>query len=194
MGPALVRGLVYRVAQSMVEEPMAAFSPEEGIKQAAPGACADAVAQVANAPEETVFLIREQSGIIAELGRAPAVHVRAGLIVESGVLLLPVLIKVSGELYETWMNYHAEVCPPALACLALQEQIGLHFFDDRSVRARVIAVPNQLQAFWRDTLRTLAQAPPWSMAAFDAARDRVYASYPTVPDLWHALRTAPMSP
>lgn len=173
---------------------MSDFSPEEGIKQAAPGACTYAVAQAGHTPEETVFLIREQSGIIAELGRAPTIHVRAGLIVESGVLLLPVLIKVSGELYETWMNYHAEVCPPALACLAIQEQIGLHFFDDRGVRARAIAVPNQLQAFWRDTLRTLAQAPPWSMAAFDAARERVYATYPTVRDLWHALRQGPAAP
>lgn len=189
-----MRGLVYRVAQPMEEDPMTAFSPEEGINQAAPGACAYAVAQIGNAPEETVFLIREQSGIIAELGRAPTVHVRAGLIVESGVLLLPVLIKVSGELYETWMNYHAEVCPPALACLALQEQIALHFFNGRGVRVRVIAVPNHLQTFWRETLRTLAQAPPWSMAAFDAARERIYATYPTIPDLWRALRTAPMSP
>jgi hypothetical protein len=173
---------------------MSGFSSEEGIKQAAPGACAYAVAQIGNAPEETVFLIRDQAGIIAEFGRAPTVHVRAGLIVESGVLLLPVLIKVSGELYETWMNYHAEVCPPALACLALQEQIGLHFFDDRGVRARVIAVPNQLQAFWQDTLRTLAQSPPWSMEAFDAARGRVYATYPTVLKLWHALRRRPAAP
>lgn len=173
---------------------MSAFSPEEGIKQAAPGACAYAVAQVGNAPEETVFLIRERSGIIAELGRAPAVHVRAALIVETGVVLLPVLIQVSGELYETWMNYHAELCPPALACLALQEQIGLHFFDDRGIRARVIAVPNHLQPFWRGTLRTLAQTPRWSLATFDAARDRLYAAYPTVGDLWRAVRPAPTAP
>jgi hypothetical protein len=113
--------------------------------------------------------------------------------VDGGVLLLPVLIQVSGELYETWMNYHAEVCPPALACLALQEQIVLHFFDDRGMSARVIAVPNQLQAFWRGTLRTLAQTSPWSPAAFDAARDRVYAIYPTVPDLLRALNRAPVA-
>ncbi len=170
---------------------MAGFSPEEGIKHAAPGACVYAVAQIGSAPEQAVFLIREQSGIIAELGRAPAVHVRAGLIVDGGILLLPVLIQVSGELYETWMNYHAEVCPPALACLALQEQIGLHFFDDRGARARVIGVPNHLQTFWRDALRTLAQSQPWPLAAFDAARVRVYAMYPSVPDLWRALCRAP---
>lgn len=173
---------------------MSAFSPEEGIQQAAPGACVYAVARVGDAPEETVFLIREQSGIIAELGRAPSVRIRAGLIVENDVRLLPVLIQVSGELYESWMNYHAEACPPALGCLALQEQIRLHFFDDRGTCARVIAAPNSLQAFWRDTLRSLAQTPPWSMAAFDAARDRVYAMYPSVPDLWRALRPAPVAP
>jgi hypothetical protein len=138
-----------------------------------------------------VFLIREQSGIIAELGRTPAVHVRAGLIVDGGVLVLPVLIEVSGELYETWMNYHAEVCPPALACLALQEHIRLHFFDDLGARARVIGLPNHLQAFWRDALRTLAQSQPWPLAAFDAARGRLYAMYPSVPALWHALGRAP---
>jgi hypothetical protein len=71
---------------------MAGFSPEEEIKQATPGACVYAVAQIGSAPEQTVFLIREQSGIIAELGGASAVHVRAGLIVDGGVLLLPVLI------------------------------------------------------------------------------------------------------
>ncbi len=99
----------------------------------------------------------------------------------------PLLIQVSGELYETWMNYHAEVCLPALACLALQEEISLHFFDDRSARAKVIAVPNQLRTFWRDTMRRLAKSPPWSLAAFDVARDRVLAMCPTVSDLWRSL-------
>jgi hypothetical protein len=66
-----------------------------------------------------------------------------------------------------------------------------NFFDDRGARARVIAVPNHLQPIWRDTLRTLAQSQPWPLPAFDAARVRVYAMYPTGPDLWRVLGRAP---
>ena len=160
---------------------------DEFIKGAPPGSCIYTLVQTQDGLEETAFLIREQSGIIADLGRAPAVHIRAGLVTQSNVLLLPVCLRVSGELYEMWINYHAEGTRPALEALAIQEQLGLHFFDDAGQVARSLVVPNQIQAFWRDAIRRCARLPPWSMRAFDAAKASLYAAYPRPQALWQAL-------
>ena len=107
------------------------------ICQSLPGTCVYTLAQIPPDAEETAFLIREQSGIIADLGKHPPIQVRAGLFPQSRVTLLPILISISGELYETWLNYHAEeYAQPALAALCIQDRFSFHFYDDHRRRIR----------------------------------------------------------
>jgi len=164
------------------------ISAEEAILQAPPGACVYAMTRLERGADEVALLIRERSGIIADLGRAPRIEIRASLIREADVYLIPLLTCIEGELYETWINYHAEGGRQAVECLAIQDHLTIHLYDDDRHRARSLAIPHHLTEFWREAARLLAPSPPWSMAAFDAARERVYRRYPTVQALWDALR------
>ena len=164
------------------------------ICQSPPGTCVYTLAQIPPDAEETAFLIREQSGIIADIGKHPPIQVRAGLFPQSKVTLLPILISISGELYETWLNYHAEeFAQPALAALCIQDRFSFHFYDDHRRRIRSLITPNPHQAFWRSAVGALAPTAPWTSRDFDVAREILYAKYPTVGNLWNALQspTAP---
>jgi hypothetical protein len=159
------------------------------ICQSTPGSCIYTLAQMPPDPEETIFLVREQSGIIADLGKHPPIQVRAGLFTLSKVTLLPILISISAELYETWLNYHAEeLAQPALAALCIQDRLSFHFYDDQCRRIRSLITPNLYQAFWRTAVEMLAPTVPWTSKDFDMAREILYAKYPTVGNLWNALQ------
>jgi hypothetical protein len=164
------------------------------ICESPPGTCIYTLVQMPPDPEETAFLIREQSGIIADLGKHPPIQVRAGLFTQNGVTLLPILISISAELYEAWLNYHAEeYAQPALAALYIQDRLSFHFYDDRRRRIRSLITPNPHQAFWRTAVGELAPTAPWTPEDFETAREILYAKYPTMGNLWNALQspTAP---
>jgi hypothetical protein len=153
------------------------------ICQSSPGSCIYTLAQILPDPEETMFLVREQSGIIADLGKHPP------LFTLSKVTLHPILISISAELYETWLNYHAEeLSKPALAALCIQDRLSFHFYDDQCRRIRSLITPNLYQAFWRTAVEMLAPTVPWTSKDFDMARENLYAKYPTVGNLWNALQ------
>ena len=164
------------------------------ICESPPGTCIYTLVQMPPDPEETAFLIREQSGIIADLGKHSPIRVRAGLLTQNHVTLLPILISISAELYETWLNYHAEeFAQPALGALCNQDRLSFHFYDDHRRRIRSLITPNLHQAFWRTAVEMLASTAPWTPKDFDIAREILYAKYPTVGNLWNALQslTAP---
>lgn len=61
---------------------------------------------VGEVSEQTGLLIREDMEHIKALPRHPVIEARAGLFNEGDVQLLVIMVKVQGELYETWFNYH----------------------------------------------------------------------------------------
>lgn len=164
------------------------ISAEEAIRQAPPGACVYAMTRLEGGADELALLIRERSGIIADLGRAPQIEIRASLVREGDVYLIPLLTSIEGELYETWINYHAEGGRQAVECLAIQERLTIHLYDDDGHRARSLAIPHRRTEFWRGAARLPGASAPWSMAAFDATRETAYRRYPAVQALWDALR------
>ncbi len=170
-------------------------SAEDLIRRAPVGFCLYSLSRLDAAPEETDFLIREETARI-QAWRSPAIEFRSGAITEEAVVLVPILIRVQDELYECWVNHWAEAnSQRVLGTLAIQERLVLHCFGDEGTRIRSLRVSNPHRAFFAEVSRTCATAAPWSMPAFDAARERLYTRHPSVRDLWNALRrTSPPPP
>ena len=66
------------------------------------------------------------------------------------------------------------------------QRIPILFFTPEMTRS--LAVRNSLAPFFADALRRVQAMPEWSMKDFNAAREVVYAKYPTVTKLWNALQ------
>lgn len=167
------------------------------IRQAQPGTALYGREQRDAGAWEVAWYIREESARIARLGAGPAIEVRAGAIEQAGITLIPVLVRIGAvhpeSIYESWLNAHQPETAglAALGDLATQPQLAVHLVGDRGAIERSLAVGNRLQGFAREVLTQLRTQPPWSMAAFDAAREEVYARHPTVHALWLALSSEP---
>lgn len=139
-----------------------------------------------NMVKETMFLIREEPRVVQRLGENPQVILRAGQIEQDNVLLVAVLLRIGGAYYETWWNYHqTSGGAQYFEDMATQERIALVFFTPE--RTRQIAIRNSLAPFFASVGRAAAALPAWTMRDFDAARDKIYARFPTVTKLWNHL-------
>jgi hypothetical protein len=167
-------------------------SPVFLIQTSPPGAMIYALAE-AKGEELFALLIREEPERVARLGKTVRVHTKTALIEQDGVGLVPLMVQIEDwEPFETWINYY-------------QSQDGVDFREGRRVfralterdvlalafytpaEGRRIAVRNSLAPTMREIARRLQAMSPWTMRAFDAARDKLYARYPTVQDLWDML-------
>lgn len=159
------------------------------IKDSEPGTMAYAMQQTAaDGPWAIGFLVREQAWRVKGLGQNPDVELRCGAFEQDGVLLVVVLAKISGELYESWFNYHQTSNLGDQYFRAMLEQPALTFTFFTPEPAKRIQINNRTGAFFTQALERAAQLPPWSMRDFDAARDKVYARYPTISKLWKEVK------
>ncbi len=150
--------------------------------------------EMGNSPQ-VAFLIREESRRIRSL--SGIVEVRASLILQERVGLVPILLQVAeGQegIFETWLNYFAKDAlgrkDTHLETLAMQGEIRILFYG-RSGRERSIMISNErLKPTWNAILDKVSRMPEWGMLDFDAAREKVYAGCPTVLDLWKLLSPA----
>jgi hypothetical protein len=154
--------------------------------------------QMGGGSEEIAWLIREGSARLAELGPSPEIELRAGILEEGPIVLVPVLVRVGSSaeesVYETWINHYAEE-GGVLETLADQGRLAVHLYGDGCEYVGTLVVRNQLQWFCRQALsRIAAAAHPWTMPQFDRARDKVYRRYPCVWDFWRALAALPSRP
>jgi len=135
---------------------------------------------------QTAYLIREDRKRIDRLGESLFVVIRTGLIVERGVHLVPVLLSIeNGPPYECWFNYHqAGDGRDYFNDLSTQERIPILIYASKI--ARRLTVPNYLGPLFANYAAAMP-AQPWTMQAFNAARNLVYARYPEVNDLWDEL-------
>jgi hypothetical protein len=134
---------------------------------------------------QTALLFRETRQAVRGLGAAPVIELRGGVIEDAGAVLVAVIAKIAGELYECWFNYWGAEQAESFTDLARQDKIALVFFTPE--RARALQIKNGLRNFFQDAARRCVDRGRWTMADFDAARDRVYAEYPDVQNLWAHL-------
>ena len=147
------------------------------------------VKTAADATWQTVLYIREDNQQIKAVPPNPTVEMRAGVMDVAGVILIPILIKIAGELYESWLNYHATggSGQAALQELATQEQNVVLFFGDSLKQDRSIGFRNSCAKTFALVLEGLKNKPAWTMQEFDQARDQIYTDYPSIEDLWREL-------
>lgn len=142
---------------------------------------------------EVAWLVREETGRIEGLGPHPEIEFRAGAIEQDGILLLPILLRVgpftADSVYETWMNAHQPERAGQLAIgdLAIQPRLVVHLYGDDCRLVRSLRVGNHLQVWARKALSRVTTDPPWTMSAFDEAREQIYARYTRVVDLWNGM-------
>ena len=138
---------------------------------------------------QTLILIRETRQWIKRLGSNPVVWVRANLIRQNSVLLIPLVVKTGSDYYEMWFNGCEPYGQDALNLLAVQDRLTVHFFADRSEPVRSVGLSNSLAEFSERCLDAIIGMRSWTMAEFDLARDKLYQDFPSPAALWEALET-----
>lgn len=157
----------------------------EFIRQAEPGTMVFELQSDGKGPYQVGFLIREEHQRVVQLRRNPLVEVRAGAFLQDDVWIVAVLFRVGEELYECWFNYHQPMGWKYFRSLAKQDAFTIEFYTPDL--AKVVRVRNGLRHFFEEILSRITECAPWNMSAFDAARAKVYAEYPSVQALWDAL-------
>jgi hypothetical protein len=139
---------------------------------------------------QTVLYVREDNQHIKWIPPNPIVEIRAGAMQQDNVVLIPIVVKLCGEYYETWINFYSPDLhgEGALRELARQEHLVILIFGDSGTQDRSIQVNNSLKKTFSLILEGVQKRPTWSMGEFDQAREKVYAKFETVPKLWRELR------
>ncbi len=167
----------------------AKVDPRDFIQKAPPGTALYARINVGQGWETAIF-IREESTRIAQIGPGPRVEIRAALLDEGGVALIPLFVRLGAsheKVYETWLNVHQTGGGMQfLKDLASQPRIAVILYGDCG-RERAIQSPNLLRETFAQLMFEVVRLPPWTMAEFDAARGRVYARHPSPGALWQGL-------
>jgi hypothetical protein len=141
----------------------------------------------------TDFYVREDSNTIKTSLRNPQIRIRAGLIEQDNISLIPVMFwlgKHPNQLFETWWNYHAtaDFGKKCMETMAEQTNIAFHLYGDKGLLDKSILLPrNPLQEFFKQSLEKLKNTPEWSMDEFDNARDKIYQEYQPM-DLWELIK------
>lgn len=144
-------------------------------------------AKLATGEEIACFLVREDSQHVARLSKQVDIEVRWGLIEEANVGLVAVMLRVEGEIYETWGNWHNPYAQRCLRNFARQDKLIIAFLVDSLSPARTLWIPNTSQETFGAMIVNLSSMRPWEMAAFDSARERIYRRYPSPQALWASL-------
>jgi len=169
------------------------------LQQDSPGRALYTREAVDNEHWETVWVIYDKSQYLTGLGseptmefRAGTVEFRAGAFDEGGVVVLPVLLRVGfdepGRIYNTYINaYQVEGENVYLQDLARQDHIRIHLYDEHGQMMGTLTAPNSLRTFARGVLERQASYQPSTQAAFEYARDKLYATYGSTEELWRVL-------
>ena len=150
------------------------------------GGMLTAVVNEPGRPPEVCFLVQNAPEAVRRLPPNPYVSLRTRLFHVDGVYLAPFVALVGDTWYESWVNAGADEGRgiEELEFLAAQDHIVFLIYDGTSFEpARTVQLPNPLAAAAGRMRQIIQAAPPWTMDAFAAARERLYAAYPTPQDL-----------
>ena len=134
---------------------------------------------------ETRFYIFENRENSLPLPTKALVSLRAGLIVENDVLLLPILAMVDHRLYEAWLDFHRSSTRLCFADLMHQESINLSIYNENAWHR--FQTPNELRDLAEYAMLKTCHMPAWSAATFHKARKAIYRRYPTSEAIWLAI-------
>jgi hypothetical protein len=162
------------------------------LRQDIPGKAEYTRESVDNGHWETAWVIYDNSQNLTAQGAEPTVEFRTGAFDEGGVVVLPILLRVSfnepGQIYETWMNaYQIEGKNVYLQDLAQQDHIRIHLYGEPGQLLGTLMVPNSLQTLAQNVLERQTAYQPSTPAAFEYARDKLYAACTDVQALWRVL-------
>jgi hypothetical protein len=162
------------------------------LRQGPPGRALYTRVQAVDGRWKTVWLIRDEWQRLETLGPAPAVEFRAGAFDEGGVVILPILVRLgleeSGYIYDTCINaYQIEGENIYLQDLVRQDRMHIHLYDDAGELVHTLTAPNCLRELAQSVLERQSAYQPSTTAAFEYARERLYANYADMWALWHAL-------
>jgi hypothetical protein len=134
-----------------------------------------------------IFLIREEEKYIKRLKYNPVLQVRMGLYDVNGVMPVVLMLKAGEDmLYDGWLNYHSPDGEENIRCLMRQERLIFQFYDRYECR-RTLAAENSIKEIMHDQVEEIKKCRPWSMKAFDRAKERLYEIYPTGQALWENM-------
>lgn len=138
---------------------------------------------------ETQFYIHENHEYLEQLPLETVATIRAGLIMESGALLVPVLAQIGQRIYESWLDFHRSNTRLCFADLMHQDSIFLSVYD--AITLRRFWARNELGTLFELAMRETNHLPAWSAVTFSRARETIYLRYPTVEALWAAITSSP---
>jgi|GEM_PF-1812588 len=139
------------------------------------------------------FLVREKDAVILEMPKDPAVEIRAGAVLQDGILVVAVMARFTkkGPVYETFWNYYrTEPRSPhgnIFEHMCEEPLLAFHFYGDEGKLADVIQVKNSMRPFFSDILQQIPSLRPWTLQEFENAKHALIEAFPSVNDLWNAL-------
>ena len=142
---------------------------------------------------QVVWLIKMSHTLIETLGPLPLIGVRNGLFGSSSAVVVLSMIAFGtpheNTLYECWLNGYNQNHDGLRAIEILQSQptILLHLFDESGTERRALRIDNSFQTFYQQCASCITSQAPWSMTAFDTAKEGIYLQYPSKVALWTAL-------
>jgi hypothetical protein len=141
--------------------------------------------------KEVVFGLREELTRIKQLGPAPEVEFRPGVIDEYWVMLMPVFMRLGPlsreSLFLTWINAHEPEGMETLQLLASQPEIRLEIYAERNEPELVLTVSNPDQQFLANVILDMQAARPWTSQQFETAKVLLYQRRPTAMDIWWSI-------
>lgn len=133
--------------------------------------------------------VREDTRTLARLPRRVDIHSRGALIQVERVYLIVLMLQIQGgPIYETFVSAQHEDSPEFIARMANQEAFSILMFDGVGVQpARAFVTANGFHGLFARIQPQYRRWPACAFQAFDEAKERLYAQYPTVEALWQAL-------
>lgn len=136
------------------------------------------------------FFIKEATKYIKRLGYNPSVEIRMGFRVINGVMLVPLLVRFNMDddmIYETWLNYHTDMCKEAFEYLSKQDTINFPFLNENMENLRNIAIKNEIQEEFVEIKQRILSLKPWSTEMYSKAQNELFKKYPSVKELFNAM-------
>lgn len=133
------------------------------------------------------FVVHEDQAHVSGLSNQVPIETRCGFFKEKNAGLLTVMLRINGEIYETWWNWCNPLGGDCLPLIAKQDKLIVNFYVDSTNPARTLWTSNSIRDKLNDIVNEVSGMPSWEMSDFDDARQIVYRRYPTPQSLWTAI-------
>lgn len=142
-------------------------------------------------PAQPSILVHLRPGECATIPARPRIEYAASAILQDTVLLIPWMVRIEHRhewIFETWINRSDNYARYALDELRRMHYLTLYLFEKTPEPVQTILTPNLVP--W-DQIRKAIPGQFWKKKAYAPAREKLYARWPTVQELWYALVEAP---